>query len=248
LLVRSSATGTGTIDGWGNVALTGPLVQNGQVIADGFGQPHALDLSSAAFVANTIANPTQGGTSGWYARNGGSVVLAPINITGEQAYNWGDDAYASSIDLVNSVRFTPHGLSGTGAISITLLDPKSTDVPQLPVAATSLWQLDSSVNFSSIDLTVRYDDAMAAAMQIPEDQLNLWVYEDGWQMLADSDVDLTDKLISATADGMPTYFATAPADATQVLSPSVVTVVPEPAALALLALSAGTILLRRRKN
>jgi RNA polymerase sigma factor (sigma-70 family) len=250
LIIRSLTNGSGTLQGWGTVAVTGPLIQNGRVIADGFGQPHTLDLSSASFVSSTIPNSATGGANGWFAQNGGSLVLPPIKITGEQAYNWGDDQYASTISLVNSVRFTPHGLSGTGTISMTLLDPKSTDIPQLPVAATSLWQLDSSVDFTGIDLTVRYDDAMAAAMQIPEDQLRLWVYENGWQMLDSSLVDTSDKLISASIDGMPSYFATAPASALATALPATdnSNVVPEPAAIALLAFGCGAILRRRRRN
>jgi RNA polymerase sigma factor (sigma-70 family) len=249
LIIRSLTNGSGTLQGWGTVAVTGPLVQNGRVIADGFGQPHTLDLSSASFVSSTIPNSTSGGTNGWFAQNGGSLVLPAIKITGEQAYNWGDDQYVSSISLVNSVRFTPHELSGVGAISITLLDPKSSDVPQLPVAATSLWQLDSSVDFSSIDLMARYDDAMAASMQIPEDQLKLWVYDGGWQMLDGSVLDLSDKLISATFDGMPSYFATAPAESFQVpasFTPSIL--VPEPMAMTLLSVCAGAIIFKRRRN
>jgi RNA polymerase sigma factor (sigma-70 family) len=245
LVVRSTEIGNGAFRGWGNVQLTGPMIQNGRIVADGFGQSHALDFSSAAFISNTIENPTTGGTNGWFARNGGSIILPSIKVTGETAYNWGDDQYDSTIDLVNSVTFTPHGLTAPGLVSIKLLDPQSTDAPPLPSHAIGLWELDSTTTFSSMDLTVRYDDALAADLQMSQSDLRLWIYENGWQMISGDSltIDLDNKLLTGVVDGMPTFFAAAPAEINLIQTP-----VPEPAVFALITVSTSVLMLRRRRK
>ena len=235
LLVRSNEDGEGTFRGWGTVRLTGPFVQNGRVIADGFGADRTLDFSAAAMVTNTIENPTDGGTNGWFAREGGQLVLPPIKITGEHTYTWGESRRDPVIDLVNSIRFRPHRLRGTGQISISLLDPASDTVPRLPggLQALALWSLDSSAEFSSLDLLLRYDDSLASSLRMPEQELGLWVYEEGWRPILgkSSGIDQQANLIWGTAAGKPSYFAAA--------------VIPEPWLLPTVGL-AGLLLRRRR--
>lgn len=48
--------GAATFTGYGSVALTGTLVNNGRVVADGFGLSRDLDLSQAAGVLNSFEN------------------------------------------------------------------------------------------------------------------------------------------------------------------------------------------------
>jgi hypothetical protein len=265
LFVRTSIQGNGTLRGRGKVQITGPLVQNGRVIADGGGSRVALDLSTASYVSNTIDNPPDG-TNGWYAQNGGAIVLAPINVDGNRFYTWGEDAHDNVIDLVNSVRFRPKLTSGTsGTMDLSLLDPGNSDAPTLPegLVAIGLWNISSSVNFSGLNLLVRYDDSLANELGISQHDLELFVYDDGWEE-ATGGVDPNSKLIWGTAR-TPTYFAVGvlsdelaaiqPAAATAAsLSVPAAAITPPAAALpepsgilAAVAIGAGTLLRRRRR-
>lgn len=250
LVVRSNEGGTGTVKGYGQIAMTGQLILNGRIIADGNGAPHTLDISTASRVTNTIDNPAVGGTNGYFARNGGSLKLPKINVTGDYYYTWGEDVHDDAIDLVNSVRFRPGVGNEDGTIDITLLDPRSHSVPALPGnrSAVGLWSLDSTVDLSDINLLVRYDDALTSDLHLSEADLGLWVYENNaWQSVTDYvGIDPARHLIWGLADGNPTYFAAAPLSAAP--AGLVATIVPEPSMIALGLLGAGTILMRRRRR
>ena len=88
LVVGADAGGTGTVRGYGSVRLTGPIVQNGQVIADGYGSDRTLDLStlgtadaSVDAVTHTVPN-TAAGTAGWFAVDGGKLTLPALSVAG----------------------------------------------------------------------------------------------------------------------------------------------------------------------
>jgi RNA polymerase sigma factor (sigma-70 family) len=251
LIIRASNEGGGTLRGNGKVAISGEVVQNGQAIADGFGQKRVLDLTTASRITNTIENPAHGGTSGWYARNGGSLALPRIRVTSsDYSYTWGEETHDDTLDLVNSVRFRA-GVGGLNSlVDITLLDPLSEDVPALPGGrdAVGLWSLDSSADLSDISLMIRYDDALASQMHLSEQALRLWVFEDDkWQLVGgpSAGIDTNGNLIWGVASGDPTYFATAPLGTT--VHP-ITQLVPEPSTLAIAALGAGSLLLRRRRR
>jgi hypothetical protein len=240
VVVRSSTDGQGIFRGHGIVKLTGPLVENGKVIADGSGQSRSLDFSAVAAVTNTIENSPNGGNNGWFARQGGTLILPTIKITSQQPSTWGEDPSDPVIDLVNSVRITPHGMdSNGGSANIELHDPKGVDVPQLPdgIDVLSVWSLESSASFSSLDVTVRYDDVRAALSGMGERDLALWAFSNGaWSPIADasSGQDLANHLLSGTAPGLTTWFA--------------VGTVPEPSVVGLGLLAAGGLLMRRRRR
>jgi hypothetical protein len=247
LAVRSRTGGSGTFVGWGAVRTTGPIVQNGQIIADGDGLPRTLDLTTTSGVYNTIENPSSGGTNGWYAREGGRLVLPPITITGDRAYNWGETSDDTVIDLVNSVRLTPHGVTSEGLLSLTLLDPASSEVPALPqdTVAIGVWRMIGTLDLDSLDVLVRYDELLAGQLQLDERTLGVWTFEQGgWrQAQFAAGIDLQQNLVWGTVGtgGLPSYLAVTgshlPASAA----------VPEPAASLLgCALAAGTLLRRRR--
>ncbi len=251
LIIRGSNEGGGTLRGNGKVGISGEVVQNGQVIADGFGQKRTLDLTTSSRITNTIENPTHGGASGWYARNGGSLALPRIRVTSsDYSYTWGEESHDDSLDLVNSVRFRANAGGLTSFVDISLLDPRSEDVPALPGGrdAVGLWSFDSSADLTDVSLMVRYDDALASQMHLSEDALRLWVLEDNkWQLVggATAGIDTDANLIWGAATGDPTYFATAPLGAS---AHPITQLVPEPSALAIAALGAGTLLLRRRRS
>ncbi|MGE5612017.1 MAG: RNA polymerase sigma factor, partial [Bacillota bacterium] len=58
---------TDTVRGYGKSQQVGLFTQNGQVIADGYGARQTLDLSAVSAIENSIDNPVQRGTNGWYA-------------------------------------------------------------------------------------------------------------------------------------------------------------------------------------
>jgi RNA polymerase sigma factor (sigma-70 family) len=251
LIIRGSSEGGGTLRGNGKVGISGEVVQNGQVIADGFGQKRTLDLTTSSRITNTIENPTHGGASGWYARNGGTLALPRIRVTSsDYSYTWGEESHDDTLDLVNSVRFRANAGELTSFVDISLLDPRSEDIPALPGGrdAIGLWSFDSSADLSDVSLTVRYDDALASQMHLSEDALRLWVFEDNkWQLVggATAGIDTEANLIWGAASGDPTYFATAPLGAA--VHP-ITQLVPEPSTLAIAALGAGSLLLRRRRG
>jgi len=247
LAVRSSTGSAGTFVGWGAVRTTGPIVQNGQIIADGDGLSRTLDLTTVSGIYNTIENPSSGGTNGWYAREGGRLVLPPITITGDRAYNWGETSDDPVIDLVNSVRLTPHGVTTEGLLSLTLLDPGASEVPALPkdTVAIGVWRMIGTLELTSLDVLVRYDELLAEQLQLDQRTLAVWTFERGdWrQAQLAAGIDLEQNLVWGTVGtgGLPSYLAVtgshSPASA----------VVPEPAASLLgCALAAGTLLRRRR--
>jgi hypothetical protein len=257
LHVRADKAGQGVVEGWGTVRLTGPIVQNGKVIADGLGQGRALDLTTASDVTNTIDNPVNG-RNGWYARGGGTLVLPPIEVKDSPGtYTWGEEDRDATIDLVNSVRFTTRDVAMDGLVSISLLDPKSsTDAPPLPAGlrAAGLWKLFSTADFTGLDLLLRYDDAMARELRLSESDLGLWVFESGqWERLSGDSfgIDATRNLLWGTTEGRPYFFAAlgepgVAGSTTPMSLPATIT--PEPGALLLVATGAGALLMRHRKR
>ena len=237
LAVRSRASGTGLFEGWGTVGLTGLVVNNGRIVADGYGQQHALNLSTAAGVTNTIENPTIGGTNGWFAQDGGQLVLPPLQVLpGSHAYSWGEDPNDALPDLVNSVRLYVRDAAAEGEIDVSLLALGRPDIPTLPDGHNfiGVWSFDANgLDFTGVDLAVRYDDALALEKGLSESVLKLWKYENGaWTRINDDSFRRYAALnvISGYAGGDFTYFAVS---------------APEPTCLGALALG-GWMLMRRR--
>jgi hypothetical protein len=245
VVVRGTSNGQGILQGWGPVHLKGTLVNSGQVVADGQGVDHALDLSTFAAVATAYENPRLNGTSGWFARRKGELKLPPVKVNaGTGTYTWGEDADDTMIDMVNSVRFQVNNARYGGDVAISLLSPLRGDIPDLPAGHKfiGVWSFDGSElgGFDSVDLQVRYDDAMASALGIDQDLLKLWEFDaarHAWVRL-DHDPsfsrDPLNKLLAARVDGEFTYFAVS---------------APEPAgAVTLLAIGGAALTARRRRR
>jgi len=237
LVLRGDSAGTGTLRGSGLVNMHGFLDHNGRVIADGYGQDRTLEFGGFRYLGNSIDNPAHGGTNGWFAVNHGKVVLPNIHVKpGTNAYTWGEDPGDPSIDLVNSIRFTVHDAASNGLVRISLLSKDRWDVPTLPEGHhfIGVWQFeDGGLEHGAVDLLVRYDDEMAAAMKLDETVLKLWRYHDGqWIRINDDtftrDTDLN--LIGGRADALE-YFAVS---------------APEPGTIAYLLIGSALLLRRRR--
>jgi hypothetical protein len=237
LVVRAAPDSQGVVRGWGQIGLGGELVQNGKVIADGLGASRVLNFVAVSSVTNSIDNPRDGGTNGWFARNGGRLLLPPLPVKDDSPLTWGEDPRDPVIDLVNSVRLVPHNVTKPGSIKVSLLDPQSRDFPALPdgIDPVSVWSMESSADFGSIELMIRYDDVQAAFWGTGESDLTLWVYEGGWHPITGSGLtqDLSNHLLSGSAVN-PSFFAAAP--------------IPEPATIALSLITAGALMLRRRQR
>ena len=133
MAIRQGSLGTGRLQGYGTVNLHGTLDENGQVIADGYGQEEDLNLSSFAGITNTIDN-APGESNGWFARHGGKLELPAMNVTAPVSVNpWGEDPSDTQLDLINSVRFRFSGVTNPGAYHVDLLAPDRPDVPDRAV-------------------------------------------------------------------------------------------------------------------
>ena len=175
LRVRNNAASSGTFRGYGTVDLSGPLYNNGRVIADGDGVDRTLGLTNVHSVANTIENMT---TNGWFAQNGGKLALPTINVSGDVIRNWGETSSDTDIDLVNSVRMVFSGGVSGGDLAVALLARDRTDVVANDPTVIGLWNFDTSGGFTfgggNATLTFRYDDALAASLSIDKADLKVW--------------------------------------------------------------------------
>lgn len=242
VVVRGQPRGDGSLIGYGPVNLTGVFVNNGQVAADGHGQERDLDLFSFSNVTSSIENPRWGGTSGWFARRKGRLILPPIPASaGDGTYTWGEDNGDPMIDLVNSVRFDIRDAEQAGDLRVALYSPLRSDVPALPEGHRfiGIWSFDGSElgSIGAVDLQVRYDDAMASDLALEEEVLKLWQYDSSvaaWQRISDSSFsrNTLDHILTGRASGEMTWFAVS---------------APEPG-LGLLLVPAAAALLRRRRR
>ena len=208
LTVRFDAPATGTFQGYGTVNFSGTLTNNGRVIADG----GVLDMSSFSAVANTVTNVAANGstTNGWFAKNGGELILPPVPVTGNGTYTWGGD-----ISLVHSVQLAFHGVVSSGNFSVNLFDTANAQAPSTaglgPV--TGLWDIipPPAASYSNFDAAFRYDDALAG---VNEPFSRLYEYSGGqWRYVPDT-LDAPDHLLSAVGLSGSGYFAVATGPAT----------------------------------
>lgn len=219
----------GIFQGWGAVGLSGTLTNNGRVAAKGYGTDRTLDLSSFSEVVNTT-DAASGYKHGWFAEDHGKLALPSISVAaGAGDYNWGESADDATIDLVNSARMSFAYVTAGGEFTIDLLASDRGDVPALPgVSFIGVWDFrpPEGFDFSTVDLTFRYDDVLAGELGIDEAALHLYHFAGGqW-------VDVTGSLDAANnwiyANGMTSFSLYAVGGVP----------VPEPSSLVLLSLSA----------
>ena len=213
LTVRLDAPATGTFQGNGTVNFTGTLTNNGRIIADG----GALDMSSFSAVTNTVPNTVANGSTnnGWFAKNGGELILPQIPVSGNGPYVWGADA-----SLVNSVQLTFAG-AGNGELGINLYDPANSQVPNLATLlahspeVVGVWDITTGFEFSNVAASFRYDDVLAGSNV---GGVQLYQYVGGnWTPVPDT-VNFTADTVSASGLTAGGWYAVA---------------VPEPSTLAL---------------
>lgn len=237
-LIRAAAMGSGVVRGWGQVNGGGNavLVNNGQAIADGFGKDRDLSFPEFSYVDNTIDNSASHGTNGWFASNGGQLTMAAVP-SGNGTFTWGESITDATLDMVNSARLTIS--PPPEHVDVSLLATDRSDIPALPAGHTfiGVWKVDmGDIETDRISLSVRYDDAQAAALGLDESALKLWRYDGSqWQRVTGKDFwrNTDANLIGGRVDSLQ-YFAVS---------------APEPTGLVTIAaLGAGMLLRRRRRR
>jgi T5SS/PEP-CTERM-associated repeat protein len=198
--IRTDANASAIVHGWGTIALTGYLKNNGRVIADGFGTDRSLDLSSFTSISNTIENTS---TNGWFATNHGKLVLPAVNVDdGDIPFNWGEGSNDAKLDLVNSLRatFDYDMRFHPGTFSVSLLSPDRGDVASGLYEPIGIWRFTTSgLTFSNASLTFRYDDALASAFGIDANSLKLYQYSGGtWGQVTSVTIDVANDRLTAT--------------------------------------------------
>jgi len=208
LSLRVGELGTGVpsgiLTGYGELTVADTLLNNGEIVAYGWGQQRTLDLNSAPLVnsvplvENTVEN-LPGQTRGWYAFQGGRLEL-PTLTQGSGRWWWGENPGDDSPDLINSILLSPSGSQLTPIFDIALL---ANDRNELPAGTTGtivgLWELQVGTDGQGgewdglLDLIIRYDDySVDVALYnnpdlFPED-LRLYHFADNqWTDITDLD-------------------------------------------------------------
>ncbi len=180
--------------GWGRVELDGNLVMHGAVYADGWGVERELVMTNFAAVLQQDGNgsgtdwllhdygPTNVHMAGWYAVNGGKLLLPPLNgLNPGDTVRWGDtwnDTVLTSNDLANSAMLACDADVTGGDVSIALLaaDREDSGVT-LPETVIGVWDVDGSgfdFGGGNVTLSFRFDNWLAADKGLAEEDLRLW--------------------------------------------------------------------------
>lgn len=170
------------------------------------------------------------------------LTLRPSDIyahPGNGTYAWSDTSQGIIQGGVNSAVVTLHDTSGFGVLNIEKLANNTTLAPDRPTGHTfiGIWSVNSLLNYSSIDLIVRYDEVLAESLGKREEILKLWIYDGTeWVRIMDSSFgrDLTNHTLTGSwTDGPIEYFGVS---------------APEPSAVFGLLVGGGAALLRRRRR
>jgi len=224
--------GSGTLNGWGTIAFTGPLFNHGRVIANGYGDDsHVLNLTSFSSAGQYGIVQPAGHSNGWFAVDNGKLMLPTLSITPSSTKFWGQGG--GPLEYVHSIKMDFSSGITSGNLSISLLAPDRADVPATPDGRPFLgvWDFQTSGGFSfgsgSADLSFRFDDSHDQGAD-----LKLW-HHDGvsWTLLSSTFND-TDHTISTSGVNSFSIFALT---------------VPEPSTVVLLALGSMIVFSRRQR-
>ena len=211
-----SQNSTGHVRGKGTIGWDGELTNRGVITADGYGSDGSLVLTTFSSVSQGTDDTGDfafwgwfqgdGTKAGWYAENGGKLMLPVLtNITATATLRWGDDVTdvttVNSNDLANSLLLDFSGVTG-GDLGVSLLatDHSASGVTN-PAVTLGVWQFDTSAfDFGSGNVTVtfRYDDVLAQSRGLNEADLKVWRYDGSWTS-AEGSVDTASKTVTSRA-------------------------------------------------
>jgi len=172
------------IKGVGQLNVTGELINNGRVVADG----GTLAVTAGSINHNNVYGTMGDSTRpGWYAINAGKLTLPTVTINNGGNVNIGERSSLGSLDgnsLVNSVRIT--GMTGgslNGTLAVSYLDPTNPGAYAGLTGAVSIWDFNPAggLSVNTATLAFRYDTTLVNGT---EGSLNL--YENagtGWQLI-----------------------------------------------------------------
>lgn len=195
--------------------------------------PEILTLASAGGTLNGFASGHC--TADWLTLRPGDLYVHP----GDGTYAWSDAPNGILPGGVNSATVSIHGASGFGVLNIEKLANNTTLAPDRPDGHTfiGIWSVESMLDYSGIDLSVRYDEVLAESLGKREEILKLWVYDGTeWVRIMDQTFarDLENHLLSGSwTNGTIEYFGVS---------------APEPSAVFGLLVTGGSALLRRRRR
>jgi len=197
--------GAGLLQGWcTNWNVTGRLLNNGRIVADGSGTARDLALTSHNAVTNSTDNPTTG-SNGWYAVDKGRLMLPPRTVgAAGGTVCWGESDTDPTNDLVNSVKVDFVDAGGGGTLTGMLYAVDRADIPAGLTDAISVHYLTYSGFPVEFDMAIRYDHVLAGASEADL----ILLYSDGgaWTDIGAS-VDQTHKLITASGLTSFSWFA-----------------------------------------
>ena len=149
----SSITGYGSVNSSFTASFASVLDNSGTITASGFGAEQSLVFSGYSGIDQTSGGT---GSTGWYAEDGGRLVLPSITTpAGNTVTNLAETQLSATLDLVNAVRVSLNN-AVAGSLSFKLYAPERSDVPAgLDLNKTvSVWQL-TAPTFDSAGLVFK---------------------------------------------------------------------------------------------
>ena len=179
--IRQAASAFGLLRGYGTGLVyrcPQPLINNGLIIVDGYGEEHDMDFSDYRQDSTTYKRPNPAistiendGTNGWYAVNKGRLLIGSSTLA-TNIVNWCENPDDDEIDMVNSARFVFSEESTwlnkilTGA----LYAADRSDIPDAEALArrgaiAGVWNFTTTVAEPyTVDAQIRYDHSVVGKM------------------------------------------------------------------------------------
>lgn len=160
---------SGNINGYGLLDFAGFFLNNGQIIANGFGSEQTLNLTNYSSIQNTVDNSH---SKGWFATQKGKLDLPDLSVSsGSSNLWWGEDSSNDGdgvIDLVNSLQINFSNVQSTGPLSISLLATDHSSVPAMSSQSfghytpLTVWSITDNGSFDlgsgHYSITTRYPE------------------------------------------------------------------------------------------
>jgi len=191
-----------SLQGWGNIDLSLGFYNAGLIIADGFGADQTLAITNYSSLSQTFANSITE-TNGWYAQNKGRLLLKTIAVSGASPVLYWGEPSSGAFDLVNAVKLSLSGASGSGTLSGSLYARDHSQVPAYTsgVNLVSLWNFATNgFSMGSGNVMFRYDSFRTTnTLAMSENDLRVYQHNGtSWVKVPIVGIDTVNKLITAS--------------------------------------------------